>query len=129
MKYITLFYLFFSVMSYGADICQDITVSDQVFLCAKNKKDVADKYLNEQYQSLLSKIDSEYVNDDLLKREFLSKIKTAQRNWLKFRDTNCELYSFQIDTKSQAYQTSLNECIAKMSESRGRELAVFSNGM
>lgn len=129
MKYIALFYLFFSVMSYGADSCQDITVSDQVFLCAKNKKDAVDEYLNEQYQSLLSKVNSEYANDDLLKREFLSKIKTAQRNWLKFRDTNCELYSFQIDTKSQAYQTSLNECIAKMSESRGRELAVFSNGM
>ena len=129
MKRIILFSLFFSALSYGADVCQDITASDQVFLCSKNKKDMADKYLNEQYSSLLSKVNSAYVNDDLLKRDFLNKIKKAQRNWLKFRDSNCELYSFQIDSKSQAYQTSLNECIAKMSESRGRELAEFSNGM
>jgi uncharacterized protein YecT (DUF1311 family) len=129
MKYAFILPLIFPMFLYGADVCHNITTSEQVFLCSKNKREKADKYLNEQYLLLLSKINSVYVNDDLLKQEFLNKTKMAQRAWLKFRDANCEIYSFQIDSKTQAYQTSLNECITKMSESRGRELSEISNSI
>ncbi|EBM3221512.1 DUF1311 domain-containing protein [Salmonella enterica] len=32
-------------------------------------------------------------------------MKSSQRDWIKFSDSNCKLYSFQIDHKSSAYQT------------------------
>ncbi|OAT76776.1 hypothetical protein A9B99_22720 [Mangrovibacter phragmitis] len=129
MKRIVVAVVFFSAFSYGADICDNVNNSIQVGLCAENKKNEADKYLNEQYSSLMGKISSEYINDVGLKNELIASVKTSQRNWIKFRDSNCKLYSFQIDSNSAAYQTTINECIARMSESRGKELASISNNM
>lgn len=127
MKRIIVAFLFYSAFSHGADVCTDIKNSDQVYLCAENKKSDADRYLNKQYSELLAKINAEYVNDEVLKKELVSNVKTSQRDWIKFRDSNCKLYSFQIETNSPAYQTAINECVARMSESRGKELAAFSN--
>lgn len=129
MKRVLAFILLYSSLSHSADICSKITTSDQVTLCAESKKKSADKYLNEQYSALLSKINSGYLNDDSLRKEFVNNIKVSQRNWIKFRDSNCKLYSFQIDNKSSAYQTTLNECVAKMSEARGKELVELSNSI
>lgn len=120
-------FLFYSAFSHGADVCTDVKNSDQVYLCSENKKSDADKYLNKQYSELLAKINSEYVNDDVLKKELVDNVKTSQRDWIKFRDSNCKLYSFQIESNSPAHQTAINECVARMSESRGKELAAFSN--
>ncbi|MDF7681436.1 DUF1311 domain-containing protein [Enterobacteriaceae bacterium ESL0689] len=129
MKYIFLFFYFPPFFLHGEDICHDVESSDQVFLCSEKKKAIADKYLNEQYLSLLSKVNAEYANDRVLKESFLNNIKVAQRDWIKFRDSNCKLYSFQIDSKSQAYQITFNECVVKMSVSRGKELEGISNDM
>nr|WP_154324570.1 lysozyme inhibitor LprI family protein [Pantoea sp. 201603H] len=121
--------LLYSSFSHSADVCHNITTSDQVALCSESKKDLADKYLNEQYSMLLSKVNSAYMNDESLKQEFVNNIKISQRDWIKFRDSNCKLYSFQIDNKSSAYQTTVNECVAKMSETRGKELAELSDNI
>ena len=121
--------LFYSAFSHSADVCSNIQNSGQVYLCSENKKNEADKYLNKTYSELLSKINSEYVNDDVLKRELIINVKTSQRDWIKFQDSNCKLYAFQIDSNSSAYQTTINNCFTRMSESRGKELAEFSNDM
>ncbi|RWR01705.1 hypothetical protein ED28_11815 [[Pantoea] beijingensis] len=121
--------LLYSSFSHSADVCHNITTSDQVALCSESKKDLADKFLNEQYSMLLSKVNSAYMNDESLKQEFVNNIKISQRDWIKFRDSNCKLYSFQIDNKSSAYQTTVNECVAKMSETRGKELAELSDNI
>ncbi|HDC2662098.1 TPA: DUF1311 domain-containing protein [Salmonella enterica] len=121
--------LLYSSFSHSADVCRNITTSDQVTLCSKSKKDSSDKYLNEQYSMLLSKVNSAYMNDESLKQELVNNIKTSQRDWIKFRDSNCKLYSFQIDNKSSAYQTTVNDCVAKMSETRGKELAELSGNI
>lgn len=129
MKKVLAFIFVYSSFSHGADICSDITTSDQVASCSEIKKISADKYLNEQYSALLHKIDSEYRSDDSLRKEFTNNIKISQRDWIKFRDSNCKLYSFQIDNKSSAYQTTVNECVAKMSEARGKELGDLSGSI
>jgi uncharacterized protein YecT (DUF1311 family) len=129
VKHFIIFTLFYSTFSIGADVCSNVSSSDQVFLCSEYKKNLADNYLNGQYTGLRDKIKSEYINDNSLKNEFLNNIKESQRNWIKFRDSNCKLYALQIEHNSQAHQTTINECIAKMSELRGKELAEIANGM
>ncbi|PWW10865.1 lysozyme inhibitor LprI family protein [Mangrovibacter plantisponsor] len=129
MRRVLAIILLYSSFSHSADICHNITTSDQVASCSESKKNLADEYLNKQYSALLSKVNSAYVNDEFLKQEFVKKIKAAQRDWIKFRDSNCQLYSFQIDNKSPAYQTTFNECVAKMSEARGKELAELSGNI
>lgn len=127
MKRVIAAFLFYSAFSYGAGVCSDINNSDQVYLCAENKKSDADSYLNKQYSELLAKINAEYANDDVLKKELVNNVKISQRDWIKFRDSNCKLYSFQIESNSPAHQAIINECVARMSESRGKELAAYSN--
>lgn len=129
MKRVLAIILLYSSFSHSEDVCRNITTSDQVSLCSESKRNLADKYLNAQYLTLLSKVGSAYVNDEALKQEFVNKIKTSQRDWIKFRDSNCKLYSFQMDDKSSAYQTTVNECVAKMSETRGKELAELSGNI
>ncbi|MBS0892732.1 DUF1311 domain-containing protein [Tatumella sp. JGM130] len=77
----------------------------------------------------VSTVHSAYINDESLKQALVNNIKTSQRDWIKFRDSDCKLYSFQIDNKSPAYQTTVNQCVAKMSETRGEELAELSGNM
>lgn len=129
MKHVIGALLFYSAFSYGSDVCRDIKTSEQVYACSNIKKNEADEYLNKQYSGLLSKINSEYVNDDALRRELITNLKISQRDWIKFRDSNCKLYSFQIESDSPAHQTTINECVAKMSANRGKELAAFSNDL
>jgi len=127
MKRLIFATLFISTFSYGAGECNDISNSAEIGLCAEYKKNEADDYMNKQYSSLMAKINAEYVNDVGLKNELIVNVKSSQRNWIKFRDANCKLYSFQIDSNSPVHQTIINECIARMSESRGKELAALSD--
>lgn len=125
MKRILAVILLYSSFSHSADVCRNIKTDQQLFLCSQSKRDSADKYLNIQYRMLLDKINNVYRYQEILKQEHVKKIKVAQRDWIKFRDSNCKLYALQIDDRTQAYQTAFNECVAKMSETRTKELADF----
>ncbi|HCL5253931.1 TPA: DUF1311 domain-containing protein [Salmonella enterica] len=75
---------------------------------------------------LISKVNSAYVNDESLKQEFVNNIKNSQRDCIKFSDSDCKLYSFQIDNKTSAYLTIFNKCVVKLTETRGKKLAELS---
>lgn len=122
MKRIIFIFCLYTSFSYSENLCGDISTSDQVYSCSVNKKEQADKYLNEQYSYLVSRIKVSYANDSVLKKQYLNIVKEAQRSWLVFRDSNCELYAFQIETNSPAHKAVINECVAKMSEQRGKDL-------
>ena len=87
----------------------------------------SDANLNREYKKLLSIIDSEYVSHEDLKNEYINKIKSSQRAWVNFRDKNCEVFSYQIDVGTQAYETSINSCKDKMTQERIKELLSISN--
>ncbi|UYW73764.1 DUF1311 domain-containing protein [Pseudocitrobacter faecalis] len=82
----------------------------------------SDAKLNETYKTLLSAINKEYIPAPNVGSEFVQKIKISQRAWINFRDTNCTVFSFQIDNESQAYETSMYSCKNDMTLKRIEEL-------
>lgn len=108
------------------DECSNIQLSDQIFLCSKKTYENSDKQLNKTYKSLITTITEEYKSQPVLKNEYIEKIKISQRAWVSFRDANCVAYSFQIDSKSQAYETSVYSCKNDMTRKRIDELNSIS---
>lgn len=102
--------------------CKDKEVSAQVDECVSLDFNAADKELNEAYKNLTIKISDSYKRDAALGKEFLNVIKLSQLAWIKFRDTNCAAYAFQIENGTQAYKTTSLACSARMSRERTQEL-------
>ncbi|WP_149507306.1 lysozyme inhibitor LprI family protein [Escherichia albertii] len=101
--------------------CSDTQSSAQIFLCSKETFEHSDRELNNTYKTLLSMVRKEYSAQPNLGVEYIEKIKLSQRAWLNFRDTNCAVYSFQIDEKSQAYETAIYSCKNDMTRKRIEE--------
>ena len=115
-----------STTSYAADpksgSCKEIVSSQQVFECSIYEKAKADKDLNNQYRSLLERVASQYKSNQTLGKEYIQRIKHSQRLWIKLRDANCALEIYQIEVGTQAYEATLNHCIARISGERSKYL-------
>ena len=115
-----------SITGYAADpssgSCKEIVSSQQVFECSTYEKARADQALNHQYRSLLKRVNSQYKPNQTLSDEYIQKIKESQRLWIKLRDADCALETFQIEIGTQAYEATLNNCIARMSDERSKYL-------
>lgn len=131
MKYLTLpaivvTLLVASTTSYATDpdssSCKTIASSQQVFECSIYEKTKADKDLNNQYRSLLERVSSQYESNQTLSKEYIGRIKHSQRLWIKLRDANCALETYQIEAGTQAYEATLNYCIARISGERSKYL-------
>ncbi|ARU90465.1 lysozyme inhibitor LprI family protein [Pseudomonas sp. M30-35] len=104
------------------DLCNNIASSQQIYDCSKLERLTADKQLNTTYQNLISNINYQYKNDLKLKNELIQNIKTSQRIWIKLRDSDCGLESFEIEPGTQAYETTINKCVSRLSELRSEYL-------
>ncbi|MFP6800922.1 MAG: lysozyme inhibitor LprI family protein [Pseudomonas sp.] len=102
--------------------CREMVNSQQIYDCSKIEREAADKILNDSYKTLLTRVKDQYKPSPELGDEFIEKIKVSQRLWIKLRDADCILDAFQIETGSQAYETTVNKCVARLSEERSRHL-------
>lgn len=100
------------------DACHEIKNSQQIFECSKIERKIADKKLNSAYKNLLTRVKTQYKASPDLNTNLTQKIKESQRLWIKLRDADCNLEAFQIETGSQAYETTVNKCVARLSEAR-----------
>ena len=114
--------LFGNAQEVSGDSCQHPTNSTQIFECSEKERSSADKKLNETYKKLLARVEKQYITSPDLKKQITQEIRKSQRTWLKLRDIDCNLEAFQIETGSQAYETTLNKCIARLSEERSNYL-------
>lgn len=115
-----------SITSYAADpsssSCKEIVNSQQVFECSMYEKARADKALNNQYRNLQERVGIQYKSNRTLSDEYIQRIKKSQRLWIKLRDADCALEAYQIEVGTQAYETTFNYCIARMSDERSMYL-------
>ncbi|HDI4958930.1 TPA: DUF1311 domain-containing protein [Salmonella enterica] len=125
MKLILSLFLFFPFLLQASEECNNIQSSVQVYTCSKKSLEDSDAELNNIYKKVLLNIRKEYSLHSELKTKYINKIKSSQRAWVDFRDKNCEVFSFQIDTETQAYETSMNSCKNDMTRKRIVELNVI----
>lgn len=114
--------LFGSAQEAIIDSCQNPTNSNQIFECSEKERSSADRKLNESYKKLLTRVEKQYTTSPELKKQLTQEIRKSQRTWITLRDIDCNLEAFQIETRSQAYETTVNKCIARLSEARSAYL-------
>jgi len=127
VNYIFVFILFLPFFVSASPECDDITTSNQVYICSKLSLNESDIKLNDEYKSLLLAVKSKYKFHEVLGNEYIDKLRLSQRAWINFRDKNCDLLSYQMDIKSQAYETSINSCKDRMTQVRVKELILIKN--
>ena len=114
-----LFFLAFPALSDTIESpCEKIEASQQIAQCAEYKKNQSDKMLNLSYKEILGRIKHQYKESPALSDQYLSLLRGAQREWIKLRDADCKLEAFEIEETSEAYQTTINNCISRMSDNR-----------
>lgn len=119
-KILTLLFIPFTL--WANDSCTNIQVSDQVFDCAKETFTNNDAEMNKTYKALLAGIKKRYASEPEVGAEVIEKIKISQRAWVHFRDANCPIFTLDIETGSQAYETTLYDCQSEMTIKRTDEL-------
>lgn len=126
MKKIYPFVLFFLTFPALSDTvenpCEKIEASQQIAQCAEYKKDQSDKHLNSAYKATLDRIKHQYEQSPTLADQYISLLRGAQRKWIKLRDADCKLEAFEIEETTEAHQTTINNCISRMSENRANYL-------
>ncbi|MGR6734879.1 lysozyme inhibitor LprI family protein [Pseudomonas chlororaphis] len=98
--------------------CKNIVASQQIDMCAKAAMESADSQLNISYKKLMARVKSQYQVDPAQGEKFIAKLKESQRSWIKLRDTDCPLEAFEIEVGKPAYETTISNCIARMSLER-----------
>ena len=126
MKIKMLMLLFIPCVLWANDSCKNIQVSDQVFNCAKETFTKHDAEMNKTYKALLAEIKKRYASEPEAGAEFIEKIKISQRAWIHFRDANCPVFTLDVETGSQVYETSLYDCESEMTIKRTDELKKIS---
>lgn len=102
--------------------CSTQDNSQKVYECAKENAQNADNALNKEYSDLRKRISLNYKSEPQLKEELLAILNKSQTNWIKLRDSNCRLESFEIEAGTQAFETTVNNCIADESQKRTQYL-------
>ena len=96
--------------------------STDIESCVGENYKKADRELNVVYRQTIDKVSASYKAAPALRTELLSKFKSAQTAWIRFRDANCAVSAFEIEEDKPAYTTALNRCKTRMPKDRFMEL-------
>lgn len=58
--------------------------------------------------------------------EIKNKVISSQETWRKMKYFDCEMEVMQIENKSEAFETTRNNCLARLSEVRAMYLKTIS---
>jgi len=119
---VALLCLVFSSAASAMEDCSKKTNDPEVFTCAENNKNVAEKALNQEYTAAKVRIDKAFKSDETIKKNYLDVFIEAQRGWLKYRDNQCKLEAHIADENSNPYTVFTNNCIARLDEERTAQI-------
>src|SRR5471030_637036 len=108
--------------AFSEEECKVITASAQVDKCAEIARKTADVKLNTSFKKLLARFESQQKADPEQGKVFTAMAKDAQRAWIKLRDTSCPLEATNIEPGAAEHVTTINNCIARMSQERSAYL-------
>ena len=112
--YISGFTALFSISPVGAETqinCVNPTSNVEYKECAHIAYQSADKKLNQVYKPIFSRLTGTE------KQHLIS----AQSNWIKFRDANCDFELYQ-SRRGTGYSGFLSNCLERMTRARTQEL-------
>lgn len=119
------FLSFISSVSFASDECASIKSTDGVDSCYVQMKNDAEKKLNDEYRALKGRISDTYSTDKVMEKTYSEKLRSAQRNWLKYRDAQCSMEALFADLGSSANASLVNKCMARIDAQRIEEMKVL----
>ncbi|MFW0756995.1 lysozyme inhibitor LprI family protein [Pseudomonas sp. H11T01] len=102
--------------------CDAVENDQQTVECSAYSKTTAEQLLNDNYKSLVERMQALYANNKTQLNDITTKLKTAQQQWLKLRDADCAVEAFPATVGSKAYTIAQNDCVARMSDERSEFL-------
>ncbi|MDY0973315.1 lysozyme inhibitor LprI family protein [Siccibacter turicensis] len=114
------FLVFIPVLA--ADVCSAKSETQSIDSCYAKLKNDSEKRLNDEYAAFKRRITENYSTDKDMSERYSSKLLSAQRSWLKYRDQQCAMESLFADSGSQANATLVNKCISRIDEQRIKEM-------
>ncbi|WP_436877978.1 lysozyme inhibitor LprI family protein [Siccibacter turicensis] len=104
------------------DVCSAKSETQSIDSCYAKLKNDSEKRLNDEYAAFKRRITENYSTDKDMSERYSSKLLSAQRSWLKYRDQQCAMESLFADSGSQANATLVNKCISRIDEQRIKEM-------
>ena len=94
--------------------CSDPQTQREMNVCAKLNFEKTDQILNTDYRTIVSKLGNKGIEN----------LKTAQRAWIKYRDTHCDAVTngYRGGSMEPLIQY---ECLKVMTEQRTESLRLF----
>lgn len=111
-----------SIPALADDVCAAKGETQSIDSCYSKLKNDSEKRLNDEYAALRKRIIENYSTDKDMSERYSSKLLSAQRSWLKYRDQQCAMESLFADSGSQANATLVNKCISRIDEQRIKEM-------
>lgn len=102
--------------------CDGVDEDKQTLECSKYSRETAQQLLEENFQNLQHRVQTQFVANKTQFNDFTNKLKTAQQAWEKLRDADCAVEVFPSAAGSKAYTIAENDCVARMSDERSEYL-------
>ncbi|WP_426116168.1 lysozyme inhibitor LprI family protein [Pseudomonas sp. DSP3-2-2] len=102
--------------------CDGVDEDKQTLECSKYSRETAEQLLNENFQNLLQRVQTQFGANKAQFDYFTGKLKTAQQAWQKLRDADCAVEVFPAAAGSKAFTIAENDCLARMSDERSEYL-------
>ncbi|WP_185640507.1 lysozyme inhibitor LprI family protein [Burkholderia ubonensis] len=117
-----LFFLLIGVVEAAEPNCVYAGSSQEIFECSRVAGEGAARAVTLSYKDLLNRIKMQYVNDTALGIDFSKLVASSQKYWKKLVEEDCRMEAFDIETGTQAYETTINRCVARKSLDRSAYL-------
>jgi len=114
--------LLVSVSVLADDVCSARSETQSIDSCYAKLKNDSEKRLNDEYSALRIRIAENYSTDKDMSERYSTKLLSAQRGWLTYRDQQCAMESLFADSGSQANAMLVNKCIYRINEQRIKEM-------
>jgi uncharacterized protein YecT (DUF1311 family) len=101
-----------------ASPCDGVEDDQQTLGCSVSQRDTAVKLLDENFQNLLERVNTQYGANKAEANDLIAKLKTAQDAWKKLRDADCAVEVFPAKPGSEAFNIDQNDCLARTSDER-----------
>lgn len=101
--------VFISGFVHTSETCEGASTQMKLNQCSANAYQAADDELNDTYQALMERLNSN--------EESTQKLRTAQRAWISFRDAECAFVSSAVEGGS-AQPMVRNGCLTELTQAR-----------
>jgi uncharacterized protein YecT (DUF1311 family) len=111
----------------GPTPCDNVDDSKASLACSAYNKKTAETELASAYKDLLERAKTELNGEPAKQAKITDLIKAAQAQWVKTRDADCAVETFQAKAGTAEFTTAQDDCLAQKSDERSEYLQTLAS--